>query len=165
MTIKYFADFFLHTFHNIQTVAVECADEWFQHILMKSWCNQFSMWSPMFSAAYQQSIAQPWFEEAIFIWFINMHRTAQNNFNIFWMCQEDDQFWSNPNTSEICVNFTQFESQLQNFFIQKYLKETNHKHKTQKLWHYNFTKKEKDWFRLKLFYRCEFYSKHNGHFQ
>lgn len=73
----------------------------------------------MFAAANEQSIAQPWFEKAIFIRFIKVYRTAENDFNIFWMCKEHNQFWTNPNSGQIRINFAQFESQLQNFLTKQ----------------------------------------------
>ena len=59
VNIKNFSDFLLKAFHNVQAVAIECWDEWFQNVLMESWCDQFSVWTPMFAAADEQAIAQP----------------------------------------------------------------------------------------------------------
>lgn len=98
MDVENFADFFFKTVYDVQTVAVESADERFQHILMESGSNQFAMWTPMFATADQKTVAQPWFEESVFIWFVDMHMTSENDFDIFWMCQKYDQFWSDPNS-------------------------------------------------------------------
>lgn len=39
MNIEDFVNFLLHTLNNVQTVAVERSDEWFQYVLMESWCD------------------------------------------------------------------------------------------------------------------------------
>lgn len=94
-------------------------------------------------------ISQPWFEETILIGLVDVHWTAQNDFNVFWMCQKYNQSWSDPNSRQICVHFAQFQSQFQNFFINE--KNTEQLHFSSSN---NF---------CSLFYRYVFYSKHNEH--
>lgn len=76
----------------------------------------------MFAAADQQAVAQPWFEEAVFIWFVDVHMAAKNYFNVFRMRQKDDQFWSDPNSCNVHVHFAQLQSQFEDFFWEEKLK-------------------------------------------
>lgn len=116
VNIEYFSDFLAQSIHNIQTVAVECADERLQYILMKCWCNEFAMCAPVIAGTDEQTISKPRFEETIFVWFIDVNMTAQNNFNVNWICQENQQFWSDPHTSNVSVLFAHFHGQFQNFW-------------------------------------------------
>lgn len=46
------------------------------------------MRTPMLAGADKQTVAQPWLEETIFVGFVEVHMTAQYDFDIGWMRQE-----------------------------------------------------------------------------
>lgn len=116
MHIEHIANILLHTLNNVQAVAVECANERFQHVLMESWGDKFAMCPPMITAADQQTIAQPWLEETVFVGFVQVHLAAEYDFHIKRIGQEDDQFRTDPHTGDIRVLSSQLEGHFENFY-------------------------------------------------
>lgn len=78
---------------------------------MECWSDQLTMSPPMITSADQQTVAQPWFEKAIFVGLLDVDTAVQDQFNVEWIGEENDQLGTDPNASHILVGFTQFQGQ------------------------------------------------------
>lgn len=115
--VEHLAHLLAHASHHIIAITVERSDERSQHILMESRSYQLSMGSPMVTAADQQTIAQPWFEEAILVGLLDVDAAVEDQLDVERIRQENDQFRADPNPGHIFVGFAQLQSQFKDFYV------------------------------------------------
>lgn len=116
MSIEFFSIFLGQFLDYVATVSIEEIDEWLQYVQVESGRDEFSVSPPFWSCADEQSIAQPGLEETVFSRFVDVHVTAEDEFDIVRICEEDNQFWSNPHLYDVLVYKRVFVHRLENFW-------------------------------------------------
>lgn len=96
VTIERLSHFLGQLLDHVTRVLVEQVHEALQDVQMEGGCDDPAMGSPLVSRTDQQSLSQPRSEESVLRGLVNVNLTAQDQFNVPRVEQEDGQFRSDP---------------------------------------------------------------------